>query len=113
MHTLFVYGTLMRGELSHHLLRGAERVGPATTAPRFTLHVVDWYPGMADGGTTAVRGELYRVPPALMAALDAYEGPDYARIEIPLSDGFAEAYVMSASMASSLPVIPSGDWRDR
>lgn len=115
-HTLFVYGTLMRGERSAHLMDGAERLGPARTAPRFTLHRVEWYPGMASGGATAVRGEVYRVPSALMAELDIYEGPEYARVEIPLDEGpvpSAEAYVMTPEAAAGLAVIASGDWRRR
>lgn len=115
-HTLFVYGTLMSGEASHHLMAGADLLGPARTAPRYTLHRVQWYPALADGGAMAVHGEVYRVPPALMARLDDYEGPGYQRIVIPLSDGpveRAEAYVMPSAMASALAVMPSGDWRRR
>lgn len=116
MHTLFVYGSLMSDQVSAHLMRGATLLGPARTAPCFTLHRVDWYPALADGGATAVRGEVYRVPPALMAELDGYEGPEYRRIEIPLSAGpveRAEAYLMPAHAAAGLPIVPSGDWRDR
>lgn len=116
MHTLFVYGTLMSGEVSGHRMDGAERLGPARTAPRFTLHRVDWYPAMADGGATAVVGEVYRVPPTLMAALDAYEGPEYRRVVIELEVGpveRAEAYVIPAALAAGLRPIPSGDWRQR
>lgn len=116
MHTLFVYGTLMSGEASAERLRGAERLGPARTVPRFTLYRVDWYPAMADGGETAVVGEVYRVPPALMGALDAYEGPEYRRVVVELSEGpvvRAEAYVMPAGSTGGLRVMPSGDWRRR
>lgn len=116
MHTLFVYGTLMRGERAGHYMAAAEWLGPARTEARFTLHMVQWYPGMASGGRTAVIGEVYRVPPDLMAELDAYEGPEYTRMSVPLAEGpvaSAEAYVMSPQAAELLAVIPSGDWRVR
>jgi len=71
---------------------------------------------MADGGSTAIVGEVYRVPPAMMIELDRYEGPEYRRIEIALDAGpaaVAEAYVMPAAVAAGRPIIASGDWRDR
>lgn len=111
---LFVYGTLLRGERGAQLMAGAEWIGPAVTAPVFTLHRVEWYPALARGGATAVQGELYRVPAAVLAALDDYEGEDYARVEVALADGtVAEAYVMHAARVVGLEVIASGDWRRR
>lgn len=111
---LFIYGTLLRGEVGAHRMAGAEYVGPARTRPRYTLHRVDWYPALALDGDTAVAGELYRVPPALLAALDAYEGDGYALVEVELDDGRrAGAYAMSTEVAHAFEVIPSGDWRRR
>lgn len=116
MHILFVYGTLMRGERAHHLLADATLLGPARTAPHFTLHTRPRYPALAADGQTGVLGELYRVSPAAMAQLDAYESDDYDRVEIELEEGpcaVAEAYVMPARLVRDLPIIASGDWRDR
>lgn len=111
---LFIYGTLLRGQVSAHRMAGAEYVGPAVTAPRYTLHRVTWYPALAAGGATAVAGELYRVPDGMIAALDAYEGTEYTRVAVELADGTtAEAYVMAAERAALLDVIASGDWRLR
>lgn len=111
---LFIYGSLLRGEVSAHRMAGATYVGSARTRPLYTLHRVDWYPALATGGVTAVAGELYRVPPAVLAALDAYEGDDYALVEVELDDGTrAESYVMASEVAHGLAVIPSGDWRRR
>lgn len=111
---VFVYGTLLRGERGAHLMGGAEWVGPAATAAAFTLHRVDGYPALAAGGATAIVGELYRVPAAVLVALDDYEGEGYARVEVTLADGrVAEAYVMAAEHVIGLEVITSGDWRKR
>ncbi|MCA9542465.1 MAG: gamma-glutamylcyclotransferase, partial [Myxococcales bacterium] len=97
MPVVFVYGTLRRGEVSHHLLRGARFVDTTRTAPCFTLYQIDWYPALVARGQTSVVGELYVVDEALLARLDEYEGcpESYARPLIPLvCSRAAEGYVM-------------------
>jgi hypothetical protein len=42
-HRVFVYGTLLRGQVNHHLLAGAVRLGTHRTAPVFTL-IQPWGP---------------------------------------------------------------------
>lgn len=111
--TLFVYGTLMRGEENHHLLAGAEPLGAARTAPRYRLADLGRYPALVEGGDISVTGELWRVEPELLATLDELEGhPTYfRRTEVALADGTtAQAYVFDPPGDR---VIPSGDWRRR
>jgi adenine/guanine/hypoxanthine permease len=61
--SLFVNGTLMRGEPLHGNLAGATFIGPAQTAPRYRLlSVRDIHPAMvlaSPGQGVAVSGELY------------------------------------------------------
>jgi len=61
--SLFVNGTLMRGEPLHGNLAGATFIGPAQTAPRYRLlSVRDTHPAMipaSPGQGVAVSGELY------------------------------------------------------
>jgi gamma-glutamylcyclotransferase (GGCT)/AIG2-like uncharacterized protein YtfP len=111
--TLFVYGTLLRGEKNHHLLSRAEFLGPARTAPEFSLVEMGGYPALARGGTTTVHGELYVVDDSLRDELDAFEGHPslYCRRPIKLDDGTtAEAYIVERT-TFDLPVIASGSFR--
>ena len=115
--TVFVYGTLRVGESNHHLLCDAHgvayRVATTRTAPRYTLLDLGRYPALVEGGSTAVVGELYRVAPAALAALDLLEGhPDlYERRPVWLADGAsAEAYLLPGGRAAGGIPLPGGDW---
>jgi gamma-glutamylaminecyclotransferase len=111
---LFVYGTLMRGESAHALLGPTARfVGEAQTEPRFTLLDMGMYPALIEGGTTAVRGELYEIDGALVPGLDQYEDvPElYGRRSLVLAGYTALAYVLHAKLAKGINPIASGDWR--
>lgn len=111
---LFVYGTLMRGESAHGLLGADARfVAEACTEPRFTLLDMGEYPALVEGGTTAVRGELFEIDGALLPSLDAYEDvPEmYARRSIEVDGRIAVAYVLRPELALGIGPIASGDWR--
>lgn len=87
---VFVYGTLKSGGSNHAQIAGQLRLGPARTAPGFTLYSLGEYPGLvADpADTSGVSGELWSVDSAALAALDAFEGVDeglYARVPAPLA----------------------------
>jgi gamma-glutamylaminecyclotransferase len=113
---LFVYGTLMRGESAHELLGPSARfVAEANTEPRFTLVDMGEYPALRDGGTSAVRGELYEIDAMLLPALDRYEDvPEmYERRLIAVQGREALTYVLRAELGAGLGVIASGSWRDR
>lgn len=109
---VFVYGTLMRGEVNHGLLDGAEWVGEHRTEPRFTLLNLGAYPGLIAGGRVAVSGELYRVDGAGLNALDALEDYPrlYGRARLRTAFGHAWTYLYRGSVRDR-PTIPSGDWR--
>ncbi|MFT3770076.1 MAG: gamma-glutamylcyclotransferase family protein [Minicystis sp.] len=112
---LFVYGTLLQGEPGHRLLAGARLVREASTEAAFELVSLGPYPALVPGGATAVHGELYLVPAAQLADLDAYEGHPtfYRRTAIRLAGGGrAEAYLLRPDQAAAYPRIESGRWRD-
>lgn len=87
---VFVYGTLKRGQRSHHLLAGQEFVCAARTLPSYRLYDLGPYPCLKEDSTsgTCVHGEVWRVDEATLRRLDEYEGvPDlYARREVRLED---------------------------
>ena len=111
-YLVFVYGTLLRGEVNHYLLSGAEPLGPHRTEPCYTLFHLGAYPGVAPGGGTAIHGEVYGVDGAGLARLDQLE--DYPRLYdrrlIPTPFGRAWIYLYRGRLADR-PVIPGGDWR--
>lgn len=72
---IFVYGTLRTGGAAGGLLAGGRALGEATL--RGSLYDVQGrFPALVLGGDTEVQGELWEVPAARLAELDAYEGVD-------------------------------------
>ena len=71
---LFVYGTLRRGGPNHPRLAGARLVGEGTTVERLALFVGDFPYLAAAPAVHRVRGEVYAVDAALLAAIDRLEG---------------------------------------
>ena len=75
MMTLFIYGTLKRGQSANHLLAGQQFLGAAITAPVYRLFDLGGYPGMvrvARGGC-AIEGEIWEIDKACLRALDRLE----------------------------------------
>jgi gamma-glutamylcyclotransferase (GGCT)/AIG2-like uncharacterized protein YtfP len=111
-HRVFVYGTLLQGEVNHHLLDNARRCGPHRTEPRFTLYALGTYPGVVDGGSTAVVGEVYEVNDAQLLRLDRLE--DYPRLYdrrlIATPYGRAWLYLYRGRVRDR-HAIHGGDWR--
>jgi gamma-glutamylcyclotransferase (GGCT)/AIG2-like uncharacterized protein YtfP len=113
---LFVYGSLLFGEIHNARLGGSRLLGVARTEPRYTLIDLGPYPALLAEGTTSVWGELYEVAADVLAALDEFEGhPDeYRRLPVRLLTGeSAEAYVLPRVRAPETRVIASGSWRAR
>lgn len=112
---VFVYGTLLEGEVNHHVLRGARCVGRGRTLAAFELVDLGPYPGLVDGGSRSVVGEVYEVDCETLRTLDHFEDHPrlYRRTTITLSDGSrVETYVLPDRPGRGA-VIESGNWRDR
>ena len=115
-HLVFVYGTLMQGELHHTSIAHARFVRAAETLPLYELVQIDYYPAMLTGGARRVLGELYEVDDETLRKLDALEQvPEYyERHTIELADGtLALTYVMPRERAGASSPIPSGYFRMR
>ncbi|HET8614577.1 MAG TPA: gamma-glutamylcyclotransferase [Actinomycetales bacterium] len=79
---LFVNGTLMRGLALEANLSGAKFLAELLTEPRYRLHSIDdVHPGMyeVEQGGVSVLGELYLVPPDVLARVEAGEPPHLYR----------------------------------
>jgi gamma-glutamylaminecyclotransferase len=113
---VFVYGTLLRGESNHQFLSGARYVAEASTPPSFELFDLGGFPAMVEGGTTAIRGEVWACSNGVIDRLDELEDhPDYfRRARIQLDDGSPiDSYLLPGVQASFYPRIASGNWRER
>lgn len=123
---LFVYGTLMSGERNAAQIPAGlvRRRRPARV--RGTLIDLGRYPALCTGSDDdgVVHGELLELAPgnaaSLLARLDAFEGPGYARtaltvhVDDGVNDGEADvvAWVfVQVSGGPGGPRIPAGDWR--
>ncbi len=93
---LFVYGSL-RSEFDNPHARGlranADLLGRATV--RGSIFLVGEYPGFRGEFEGVVHGEVYRLrdPESTLAALDAYEGPEYPRIVVETSIPGVSAWI--------------------
>jgi gamma-glutamylaminecyclotransferase len=111
---LFVYGTLKRGFAREDLMNGATFDGAAMTQRGYALYDLGEYPALVLGTDGVVHGEVYRVTPEHLEALDRYEGyPElYGREPVALADGsMAVAYVMSGARLGRSPRIEGGLWK--
>ena len=90
---LFIYGTLKRGQKSHHFIADQEFLGEAVTMPLYRLYCKGWHPAMvldADNGLE-IKGELWAVDKATLAKLDEYEDIAeawYVRDDVAVRDHF-------------------------
>jgi gamma-glutamylcyclotransferase (GGCT)/AIG2-like uncharacterized protein YtfP len=114
LHSLvFVYGTLRRDEVNHHLLAGAGFRGRHSTGPLYKMVSLGTYPGVVRGGRTRIHGEVYAVDAQTLAALDRLEGypTAYTRELIATPWGKAWIYLYRGSLRDR-QTIASGLWRE-
>jgi gamma-glutamylcyclotransferase (GGCT)/AIG2-like uncharacterized protein YtfP len=108
---VFVYGTLRRGGSNHRLLGNAHYLGLHHTAARYTMYRLGPYPGVVEGGSSPIRGEVYAVGFGLLQRIDRLEDYPrmYRRVLIPSPYGRAWIYLYQGSCRDRDPVI-GGDW---
>lgn len=111
---VFVYGTLRQEEPFHHLLGEVRLIAITRTAPQFSLVNLGEYPGMMEGGTSAVVGEVFEVEGSLIPILDRYEDyPElYDRRTIILANGVSALTYILRPTPQDYPLIQSGDWKN-
>ncbi len=111
-HRVFVSGTLLRGEVNHHLLSTARFLGEHRTQARFRLLLLGAYPGLIAGGDTAVQGEFYALCSVGLCRLDPLE--DYPRLYdrrlMPRAHGSAWVYLYRGPRRDRQRLV-QGNWR--
>ncbi|MBO0347628.1 gamma-glutamylcyclotransferase [Phormidium pseudopriestleyi FRX01] len=111
---LFVYGSLMRGEINHYLLENAEYIADDAIADA-DLFNLGPYPMFVPGMGT-LYGECYHIPLQIIPNLDRLEDHPhfYQRLwMLCLSGQTRLVYQGFASHIKGCPQIVSGSWRDR
>ncbi len=117
MTRLFVYGTLVPGASASAVLdRWTVGAARADTVPGVLYDTNRGYPAaiFAPDAPTVVHGVVVELDPgradAALAALDRYEGPEYARIAVRTAAGDeVQAYSWIAPLESCVP-ITAGRW---
>lgn len=117
---VFVYGTLRRG--------GSNDISRFCPAPEYvgngeivgTLFDLGAYPGAMLGGEGRIKGEVYRITPALEVQLDVLEevktdgSGEYIRrdvmVDISGRSTCCLVYEINPTRIGDRPIIPSGDW---
>jgi gamma-glutamylcyclotransferase (GGCT)/AIG2-like uncharacterized protein YtfP len=118
---LFLYGVLRAGLGDWPFLAGLGPGSPATAAGE--LYAIPdaggWYPALvlAQGhAATTVHGTNHAVGTVDLAAIDAFEGLDYARMAVPVDRGkgaagtSAHAYIWTSRLPDRALAIPHGDF---
>ncbi|MEC4892193.1 MAG: gamma-glutamylcyclotransferase family protein [Oscillatoria sp. PMC 1051.18] len=111
---VFVYGTLLPGEINHYLMAGSVFLADDSLA-NAELYNASKYPILIIG-KGVVHGKHYQVPLKNMEALDKLEEhPNYYCREIlTLTSGKqAWVYLGKKSLVRDLPRITSGNWYKR
>ena len=75
-YKLFTYGTLMKGECRHDILKDAEYLGDAVLRD-YCLLEIGSFPGAVPEEGSRVYGEVYEIPGSLIPYLDRVEGEGY------------------------------------
>ena len=72
--SLFVYGTLMRGQVAHHRVAADVRSAQTAWTIGGLVHLPAGYPALIPGPDRKVYGELFELEREALDAVDAYEG---------------------------------------
>ena len=111
---LFVYGTLGPGRGAWSLIAPFVEDRHPAAVPGRLYDTGRGYPGAVFGpGDDVVHGWCCTLVGASLAALDEYEGDEYARVTVRCTDGTdAIGYHWVAPVDDCQPV-PDGSWGDR
>lgn len=113
---LFVYGTLMTGEVRADLLGRATKVVSATTSGRL-YHLRYGYPALIDVDDGEVEGELVVVPDLedRLVELDDYEGELYRRVvrAVRTAEGITQAWCFVVDERAEAGLVADGALRVR
>lgn len=119
----FVYGTLKQGHGNNRILQQsstAKFIENAITEPNFTMISLGAFPGVIEGGNTAIHGEIWSVEDdETKRRLDSLEGyyknnPEsslYIKQQIKLNDKTVNIYILNRVYNNTTNIIiKNGIW---
>lgn len=116
LETLFVYGTLMKGQTNHEVISDGWFIANGTTLNDFCMYELGMFPAVTEDEVTPIWGELFRVTPDVLTLADNLEGDLFNRIEVPViieMSGVITAW-MYVSMLNEEDgvIIRDGKWKN-
>ena len=98
-YTVFVYGTLKRGQCRASALDGQQFLGIACTRPSYRMYDCGSYPGLVEHNNgRAIEGEVWSIDADCLARLDIIEAVDsglYQRGIVQLQAPFSDRDVLT------------------
>ncbi|MDF9796935.1 gamma-glutamylcyclotransferase (GGCT)/AIG2-like uncharacterized protein YtfP [Catalinimonas alkaloidigena] len=112
-YNVFVYGTLRKGGINHHIIKTCECISDQYVLKGFSLYDFEqWYPYMIKSANDDfVIGEIYQVDEKVKRKLDILEDVEnnlYKFIYLP-SDEFY-TYIKYDKNVKNYQKVHSGDW---
>ena len=74
MVSVFVYGTLMRGQINHSYYLSKSKLLGAAELSGYAMYAVSSFPGIVTEPSEKVKGEVYSVDNETLRKLDCLEG---------------------------------------
>lgn len=74
MVKVFVYGTLMRGQINHSYYLSKSKFLGIAELPNYAMYAVSSFPGIVTEPSGKVKGEVYSVTVEILRKLDCLEG---------------------------------------
>jgi len=116
-YKVFVYGTLREGDVRSGVLKDMQDLGQAefikntTTYGIYKMVDVGAFPGIVEGGTTSIVGEIWEIDKYTKQYLDLMEGVPLLYQDKPIKiDGEQGVYAYFLVRHKGYPEIESGDW---
>ena len=127
LEKIFVYGTLMHGELRHPTLMDSSIGEGQPASARGTILDLGDYPGMVAGDEGVIHGEVYQIDQVYptLQTLDTIEGfygydsnhslftRTIVQIDTEYGPEWAWTYVYNKEDGMEYQTVRSGNWRDR
>lgn len=112
---IFVYGTLKRGCPNCNLLKDTGYISGIYTANNYTMLDFCIFPGVLEGNTSQIYGELYDIDSDTLESVDKFEGEWFCRDVIRLENGVsAFMYFLvkiPKAFQNNYSIVENGNWK--